>query len=274
MTYLNSNQLKQYNEEGYVAPLDILTTEEALEARNEIELIEKKMPNEIDKSGRYNVHLISPKLDAIVHNSKILDAVESIIGKNILVCSTTLFIKDPKQEGFVSYHQDAKYIGLEPHNWVTAWIAITNSNNENGCMRMWPKSHIELKDHNQKFNEGNLLTRGQTVEGVPESEVKPVELKAGQMSLHHPRIVHGSGINKSNDRRIGFVVQSYIGTNVKQVLGKNGVQIARGEDEFHYHEVINRANSLLSEEGQSLRIRENKYLKEIFYKGSKKTGLY
>ena len=274
MTYLNSNQLKQYNEEGYVAPLDILTTEEALEARNEIELIEKKMPNEIDKSGRYNVHLISPKLDAIVHNSKILDAVESIIGKNILVCSTTLFIKDPKQEGFVSYHQDAKYIGLEPHNWVTAWIAITNSNNENGCMRMWPKSHIELKDHNQKFNEGNLLTRGQTVEGVPESEVKPVELKAGQMSLHHPRIVHGSGINKSNDRRIGFVVQSYIGTNVKQVLGKNGVQIARGEDEFHYHEVINRANSLLSEEGQSLRVRENKYLKEIFYNGSKKIGTY
>jgi len=274
MTYLNSNQLKQYNEDGYVAPLDILTKEEALEARNEIELIEKKMPNEIDKSGRYNVHLISPKLDAIVHNSKILDAVESIIGKNILVCSTTLFIKDPKQEGFVSYHQDAKYIGLEPHNWVTAWIAITDSNKENGCMRMWPKSHIELKDHNQKFNEGNLLTRGQTVEGVPESEVKPVELKAGQMSLHHPRIVHGSGINKSNDRRIGFVVQSYIGTNVKQVLGKNGVQIARGEDKFHYHELISRANSLLSDEGQSLRIRENRYLQEIFYKGSDKKGTY
>ena len=78
MTYLNSNQQKQYNEEGYVAPLDILTKEEALEARNEIELIEKEMPNEIDKSGRYNVHLISPKLDAIAHNSKILDAVESL----------------------------------------------------------------------------------------------------------------------------------------------------------------------------------------------------
>ena len=274
MTYLNSNQLKQYNEEGYVAPLDILTKEEALDARNEIELIEKEMPNEIDKSGRYNAHLISPKLDAIVHNSKILDVVESIIGKNILVCSTTLFIKNPKQEGFVSYHQDAKYIGLEPHNWVTAWIAITDSNNENGCMRMWPKSHIELKDHNQKFNEGNLLTRGQTVEGVPENEVKSVELKAGQMSLHHPRIVHGSGINKSNDRRIGFVVQSYIGTNVKQTLGKNGVQIARGKDEFHHHEIIGRANSLMSEEGKSLRIRENKYLKEIFYNGSEKQGTY
>ena len=272
MTYLNSNQLKQYNEEGYVAPLDILTTEEALEARNEIELIEKKMPNEIDKSGRYNVHLISPKLDAIVHNSKILDAVESIIGKNILVCSTTLFIKDPKQEGFVSYHQDAKYIGLEPHNWVTAWIAITNSNNENGCMRMWPKSHIELKDHNQKFNEGNLLTRGQTVEGVPESEVKPVELKAGQMSLHHPTVVHGSDLNHSNDRRIGFVIQSYIGTNVKQVLGKNGVQLARGKDNFNFHEKIGRPKSLLDKNDLKIKKRENDNLQEIFYKSSSKKG--
>ena len=274
MTYLNSNQLKQYNEEGYVAPLDILTKEEALDARNEIEFIEKEMPSEIDKSGRYNAHLISPKLDAIVHNSKILDAVESIIGKNILVCSTTLFIKNPKQDEFVSYHQDAKYIGLEPHNWVTAWIAITDSNNKNGCMRMWPKSHRELRDHNQKFNEGNLLTRGQTIEGVPENEVKSVELKAGQMSLHHPRIVHGSGINKSNDRRIGFVVQSYIGTNVKQTLGKNSVQIARGEDKYHHHEIINRTNSLLNEESILLRKKENDYLQEIFYKGAKQKGSY
>ena len=87
----------------------------------------KKLPNEPDKSGRYNVHLISPKLDSIVHNSKILDAVESIIGKKHLVCSTTLFIKNPSGQGFVSYHQDAKYIGLEPHNWVTMG-SINNSN--------------------------------------------------------------------------------------------------------------------------------------------------
>ena len=274
MTYLNSNQLKQYNEEGYVAPIDVLTKEEALAAKNEIELIEKEMPNEIDKSGRYNVHLISPKLDAIVHNSKILDAVENIIGKNILVCSTTLFIKNPEQEGFVSYHQDAKYIGLEPHNWVTAWVALTDSNENNGCMKMWPKSHLNIKDHNEKFNERNLLTRGQTVENVPEDEVKSIVLKAGQVSLHHPRIVHGSGINKSNDRRIGFVIQSYIGTNVKQTLGKNSVQIARGKDKYNHHEVIKRTNTLMGEESILMRKKENDYLQEIFYKGAKQKGFY
>jgi len=274
MTYLSSNQLKQYEDQGYISPIEVLSSREALEAREEIELIEKKMPNEIDKSGRYNVHLISPKLDSIVHNSKILDAVESIIGKNILVCSTTLFIKNPNEQGFVSYHQDAKYIGLEPHNWVTAWVALTDSNENNGCMKMWPKSHLNIKDHNEKFNEGNLLTRGQTVENVPENEVKSIELKAGQMSLHHPRVVHGSGINKSNDRRIGFVIQSYIGTNVKQTLGKNSVQVARGEDKHHHHEIINRTNALMSKENILLRKKENDYLQEIFYKGSKQKGSY
>ena len=274
MTYLSSNQLKQYKDQGYISPIEVLSNSEALEARKEIELIEKKLPNEIDKSGRYNVHLISPKLDAIVHNSKILDAVESIIGKNILVCSTTLFIKNPNEQSFVSYHQDAKYIGLEPHNWVTAWVALTDSNENNGCMRIWPKSHLHIKDHNEKFNEGNLLTRGQTVENVPEDEVKSILLKAGQISLHHPRVVHGSGINKSDDRRIGFVIQSYIGTNVKQTLGKNSVQLARGEDKYHYHHVINRTHVLMSEESILLRKKENDYLQKIFYKGAKQKGSY
>ena len=274
MSYLTSNQLKQYKDQGYISPIEVLSSREALEARKEIELIEKKLPNEIDKSGRYNVHLISPKLDSIVHNSKILDAVESIIGKNILVCSTTLFIKNPNEQGFVSYHQDAKYIGLEPHNWVTAWVALTDSNENNGCMKMWPKSHLNIKDHNEKFNEGNLLTRGQTVENVPEDEVKSIELKAGQMSLHHPRVVHGSGINKSNDRRIGFVIQSYIGTNVKQTLGENSVQLARGIDKFQNHNLIQRPKLLMSKEDLLIKERENEFLQKIFYKDSDKKGVY
>ena len=275
MTYLNSNQLKQYEDEGFVSPINIFSKEKAKEIRNEIELIEKNMPGELEKSGRYNAHLISPLLDEVTHNSKILDAVESLIGKNILVCGTTLFIKNPYEKGFVSYHQDAKYIGLEPHNWVTAWVAITDSNEKNGCMRMWSGSHKDnLKDHNQMFNEGNLLTRGQTVNNVPKEKVKPLILKAGQMSLHHPKVVHGSEQNQSNDRRIGFVIQSYIGTDVKQVLGINNVQLARGLDEFNYHKKIGRPNSLMDKNDLKIKKLENNNLQEIFYKGSTKKGTY
>ena len=275
MSYLSSNQLKQYEDEGFVSPINIFSKEEVKEIRNEIEYIENKIPNELEKSGRYNAHLISPLLDAVVHNSKILDVVESLIGKNILVCGTTLFIKNPNEKGFVSYHQDAKYIGLEPHNWVTAWVAITDSNEKNGCMRMWSGSHKDnLRDHDQNFNEGNLLTRGQTVNDVPIKKTTPLILKAGQMSLHHPTVVHGSDLNRSNDRRIGFVIQSYIGTNVKQVIGRNSVQLARGIDKFNYHEKINRPKSLLNKKDLEIKKQENDYLNEIFYKDSKKRGLY
>ena len=275
MTYLSSNQLKQYEDKGFVSPINVFSKEKAKEIRNEIELIEKKMPEELEKSGRYNAHLISPLLDEVTHNSKILDAVQSLIGKDILVCGTTLFIKNPNEKGFVSYHQDAKYIGLEPLNWVTAWVAITDSNEKNGCMRMWSGSHKDnLKEHDEKFNNGNLLTRGQTVKNVPKDETTPLILEAGQMSLHHPTVVHGSELNKSNDRRIGFVIQSYISTNVKQVLGKNSVQLARGTDEYNYHEKINRPVSLMDPNDVKIKKRENDNLHNIFYKGSEKKGSY
>ena len=275
MNYLSSDQLKQYKDEGFVSPINIFSKEKAKEIRNEIELIENKIPGELEKSGRYNAHLISPLLDEVTHNSKILDAVQILIGENILVCGTTLFIKNPNEKGFVSYHQDAKYIGLEPLNWVTAWVAITDSNEKNGCMRMWSGSHKDkLKEHDQKFNDGNLLTRGQTVKNVPKEKTTSIVLEAGQMSLHHPTVVHGSELNKSNDRRIGFVIQSYIGTNVKQVLGKNGVQLARGVDEFNYHEIIGRPQNLLDEKDIKSKKRENDNLQEIFYKGSDKKGKF
>ena len=275
MANLSPEQIKQYQNKGYLAPIEALTKDEANEVKEEIEFIEKKWPNELKGLGRNYVHLISPIFDKIVHNSKILDSVESIIGKNILACGTTLFIKNPKEKGFVSFHQDAKYIGLEPHNWVTAWVAITDVNEKNGCMRMWKGSHKNnLKYHEQRFDENNLLTRGQTVENVPINKTIPVILKAGQMSLHHPMIVHGSGLNKSNDRRIGFVIQSYIGSNVNQILGKMYVQLARGKDNYKYHQYANRPTKLMNKNDIKFRKKANEELSKIFYSGSKKKGKY
>ena len=275
MSKLSSNQLQEYNDTGYVFPINILSKDEALKIRKEIENIENKWPNELNGVGRNYAHMISPALDMVCHNSKILDAVESIIGKNILICGTTLFIKNPHEKGFVSFHQDATYIGLEPLNWVTAWLAITDANEENGCMRMWPGSHKDnIKHHKQKYDKGNLLTRGQTIENVPLDKTTPLVLKAGQMSLHHPTIVHGSGLNKSNDRRIGFVIQSYIGSNVNQVLGKMYVQQARGDDTFKYHMHTKRPNHLMDPEDTQIRNKANEDLQKIFYSGSieKKTS--
>ncbi len=275
MPNLSDQQINFYNDNGYIAPIDVLSKQEANEIRNEIETIEKKWPKALEGIGRNYVHMISPVLNNVCLNTKILDAVESIIGKNILICGTTLFIKNPNEKGFVSFHQDAKYIGLEPHNWVTAWIAVTDTNEENGCMRMWSGSHKQkIKHHEQKFDENNLLTRGQTIENVPIKETEPIILKAGQMSLHHPTIVHGSGLNRSNDRRIGFVVQSYIGSNVDQIFGKIYVQKARGEDTHQFHEYSNVPKGLMVKEDIISWNKAKDELSKIFYSGATKKGKY
>ena len=275
MTMLSTDQISHYRNKGYISPVSALTSSEAKEIREEIEKIEKKWPGALDGINRNNVHLISPILNKVCLNKNILDAVESIIGKNILICGTTLFIKEKNEKGFVSFHQDAKYIGLEPYNWVTVWLAVTDSNEKNGCMRMLPSSHKDnLKYHEQKFDKNNLLTRGQTIENISLNETDPIILKAGEISLHHPLIVHGSGLNNSDDRRIGFVIQSYIGTNVNQVIGKMYVQKARGEDKHNYHEYSKIPLKLMGKNEMISQNKANKELSKIFYNGSNKKGKF
>ena len=275
MTMLSTDQISHYKSKGYISPVSALTSSEAKEIREEIEKIEKKWPGALDGINRNYVHLISPILNKVCLNKNILDAVESIIGKNILICGTTLFIKEKKEKGFVSFHQDAKYIGLEPHNWVTVWLAVTDTNENNGCMRMLPGSHKEnLKFHEEKFDKNNLLTRGQTIKDVSLDKTDPIVLKAGEISLHHPLIVHGSGLNNSDDRRIGFVIQSYIGTNVNQVIGKMYVQKARGEDIYRYHDYAETPLKLMGKNEIMFQKKANEELAKIFYSGSNKVGKF
>ena len=275
MTGLTNEQVSFYHEHGYIAPLDVFTASEAAEMRAELETFEISHPDAVTRHNRNNVHYVTPLFDRIAHHPKILDYVESLIGANILVCGTTLFVKEPEQRGFISWHQDAKYIGLEPYNWVTGWLALTDVTVENGCMYMWPRSHkAGERDHLDTFGKDNLLTRGQTVQNVPEDEAVPLVMRAGQFSLHHPWVVHCSGHNLSNDRRIGFAIQSYIGTDVDEVLGDIFVQQARGVDPYNYHAHTPRPTALMAKQDVAFRDRANEALKEIFYNGAKQVGKY
>ncbi len=272
---LNNDEKIMYLEKGFVAPINIFSLKEITQIQEELDFIETQWPEEITGQGRNNTHLVLTLIDSIAHNNKILDAVESIIGENILITGSTLFIKEPETRGFVSWHQDAKYIGLEPHNWVTAWLAITDATKENGCMQMVPSSHDKpLVHHVDTYGKDNLLTRGQTIENISSKDSVYVELKAGQLSLHHPRIIHGSGPNLSNRRRIGLAIQSYIGTDVKQSFGKIWVQKARGVDDYKYHSYAKRPKKNMVKKDVMFRKNVNLKLSEIFYANAKKKGKY
>ena len=273
--FLNNIQIDEYKKKGFLYPIDIFSYDEIQSIKNEINIIEKNHPNEIKGSNRNNIHYYSKVFDNVVHHYKILDIVESLIGKNILAAGTCLFLKEPDKKKFISWHQDGKYQGWKPLNFLTAWVAITDVTIENGCMRMWSGSHKKnFFEHEDTFDKNNLLTRGQTINSVPKEKTEPILLKAGQMSIHHPMTVHGSGPNISNERRIGFAIQSYIGTNVKQYEGKTIVQLARGEDKFNFYEHASRVKNFMNKESLRLRDLANEELKKILYKDSQKTRNY
>ena len=275
MSGLSAKEVQLYQKNGYISPLNILSEKEAISFHEELQSIESKHGSDLTGLGRNNTHQVIPFIDQLVHHPKILDVVQSIIGQNILVAGTTLFIKEPEQAGFISWHQDAKYNGLKPYNWVTAWLALTEVNVENGCMYMWPGSHIDgEREHDDTYGKDNLLTRGQTVANVPDNETVAIELKPGQLSLHHPWIVHGSGQNTSQKRRVGLAIQSYISTDVEQVHGETFVQLGRGIDEYNYHPHVMRNSGLMVEPEVEYWNKANKALQGVLYHGAKKLGKF
>ena len=140
-----------------------------------------------------------------------------MLGPNILCWASGFFAKGPRDGSFVSWHQDAAYWGLSSNDVVTAWIAFSPSVVESGCLRVVPRSHLRKVEHVDTYGDRNLLSRGQEIAvEVDEKDVVDVELRPGQMSLHHVLIFHGSKQNVSNDWRIGLAIR-YIPTHLNQL---------------------------------------------------------
>lgn len=275
MTALTADQANLYQQNGYLAPIEIFTEDEAGKLYTTFQQLENDHGESLLGYGRNNAHQVLPLFDWIAHHPSILDVIESLIGPNILVAGTTLFVKEPEQRGFISWHQDARYNGLKPYNWVTAWLALTEVTKENGCMYMWPESHLDgQRDHVDTYGEDNLLTRGQTVMDVPKDKIVPIELRPGQLSVHHPWVVHGSGHNTSNKRRVGLAIQSYIGTEVEQLLGETFVQLARGTDDYNHHFWVPRTSGVMVDEEVALWHDANKALRKVLYQGAERLGAY
>ena len=191
---LTSAAVEQYHREGFYFPIRVLSTAEAASYRRRLEDHERKTGAPLQGNWRHKCHLLFTWADELVHHPKILDAVEDVIGPNILCWTTNFFIKEANNPGFVSWHQDATYWGLEPDDVVTAWVAFTEVTPANGYMQVIPGSHkIDQLPHVDTFHKDNLLSRGQEIAvEVDESKAVDIALQPGEMSLHHIKLVHGS----------------------------------------------------------------------------------
>ena len=268
---LSDSQVEKFHRDGFLSPINVFSINEALELKDKLEDAEKIWPEAFSASARNNAHLNFEFLDSIVHNKILLDAVEDILGPNILAYASTLFIKEPRDPGFVSWHQDGKYMGLSENIGITAWVALSEANGESGCMSMIPGSHEKMLAHKDTFGKDNILTRGQEVQNVDAGKAVETPLRPGQASFHCPTVIHGSQPNRSEHRRIGFAIQTYIPTNVKSIHGRASAQLVRGIDTFGHFDLLQRPKRDMEEAQVTTRDRVNKEYADILYLGAKKT---
>ena len=228
---------KSYTDNGYYFPLNVLPALAAADIAAKLSAIaSSQIAGSLGYRGQLNhLHVVCPYISDLVRSPVIVDAVELILGPDILAWGSSLFLKPPRSPGFVSWHQDLTYWGLNNDKEVSVWIALGPAYKDNGCMRFVPGSHKAGQiDHIDTVDDANILTRGQNADvEVKEDETVYVELDPGQASLHHGHLLHASGPNNTDQPRIGLVV-NYISTDVKQSVSKTDFAMpVRGEDKFN-----------------------------------------
>ena len=230
---LSREAVDQYRSEGFHFPVRVLSAEQARFYRDRLEEQECALGGPLTGSMRHKVHLLFTWANELARHPAILDAVEDVIGPDILCWSTTFFTKEAHSPSFVSWHQDATYWGLSSDEVITAWVAFADAPVASGAMKFWPGSHLKKQlAHRDTFEENNLLTRGQEIAvDVPDGAGVDVPLLAGEMSLHHVLLAHGSGPNTTDDRRIGFAIR-YIPPHVRQLKIRDSAMLVRGRDTF------------------------------------------
>ena len=238
---LKKEQIESFFDDGFLFPIKVLSKKETNEIATSIlnyHLSDEAQSNQnlSNEIYRFKTYLIFEWADYLVHNKKVLDLAESIIGSNILIWSVGMFIKPPASNMYVTWHQDATYYGLNKLNQViNIWISITDSTLENGYMSYLPKSHkLGQIDHVDTWDKNNIISRGEKADiNIDESLAVPVIMNAGDASLHHLFTLHKSVPNKTDKFRIGVVLR-YLSTEVKPFSGKDCAMLVRGFDKYNH----------------------------------------
>ena len=235
---LSHAEVDQYHRDGFLFPIRITPEADAVECERRLRDLEAREGGTISRKTNMKPHLLLPWLEDLVRHPKVLDAVEDIIGPNILAWGSGFFTKGAHDPSFVSWHQDSTYWGLSKPEIVTAWIAFTPSTVQSGCMRVIPGSHGDQVAHKDTFDERNMLSRGQEIMvEVDQKMAVDIVLRPGEISLHHVRLIHGSSPNQADHRRVGYAVR-YIPTHVRQLTPvRDSAMLVRGVDTYRHFDL-------------------------------------
>ena len=250
--------INNYALNGYFSPLKLFSNDQAYIYRKNLELAESKIGPLHYFAKTYTM---MKWVYDVATNKIMLDFVEDIIGKDILLYNATFIIKEPRSKTHVSWHQDLTYWGFDDNEkQVSAWIALSVANDLSGCMKMIPGSHKKgIFDHESTNDSNNVLSRGQTVTKVNTKNAVSCPLDPGEASFHHGLTLHSSQPNKSNDRRIGLNLQ-FITTDMKQLKSDNdSALLVRGVDNYKNFNMDIVAKNDFDEEGYERLLERNEH---------------
>ena len=243
MKALTREQVDSFHYNGFLFPIPALTADEVATCLAGLDRLECALGSpvaEADIKWRSHAYAHSPWFNTLIRHPRILDAIEDVIGPNILVWTSTFFIKEPHSPTFAAWHQDGAYFGFEPKEQVNAWVALTDASAEAGCMEQLSFHGAPRLLHHAALGLANSINRaGQTImDEFDQSAPVAMALRAGEFSLHHELAVHRSAPNNASHRRVGIGL-NYIPTHVR-VNGSVRLRamLVRGEDRYGHFDLI------------------------------------
>jgi phytanoyl-CoA dioxygenase PhyH len=204
--HLTADEIARYRRDGFLSPVRMLSDSDAAAARRELESLEAGMGGSLRGLARTKLYLRYPFAYRLATDPTFLDAVEDLIGPDILLYQNTVWAKNAGEDSFVSWHQDNTYFGHQPCEVLSVWVALSPSRPESGSMRFLPGSQrLGQLPVRYETSGANMLSSGQIAE-FDETAYTPVatSLSPGEASIHHAFMVHGSPPNKGPERRLGM----------------------------------------------------------------------
>ena len=264
---LSSDAIQQFKDKGFTPAVRVMSTQQAEHYRYRLEAIEAVFGNLVG-GRRLKCHLQYKWMSDLIRTPAIVDRVEALLGPNIMCWGSDMWIKEPDASKYVSWHQDSQYWGVEG-DLLTAWIALSPATVESGCMRMLPGSHkYKAYEHVDTFHDQNMLTRGQTIFDIDESQAENIEVDTGEAVFFTYRLAHASHPNCSQDRRIGIAIR-YINPSARQVKSDwDSATLIRGKDKFEHfdHEPVPQSD--FDPEAVQFHQRTNENYLKILYSGT------
>jgi non-haem Fe2+, alpha-ketoglutarate-dependent halogenase len=240
---LTADQLAAYRRDGYLFPIPALSADEIATCLAGLDRLERELGCPVadaDVKWRSHAYAHSPWFNDLIRHPRILDAIEDVIGPDILVWTSTFFIKEPHSPTYAAWHQDGTYFGLEPKEQICAWVALTDASREAGCMEQLSFNGKPHQYHHAALGLANSINRaGQTiVESFDDTKPVAMALPAGSFSLHHEMAVHRSAPNNAAHRRVGIGL-NYLPAHVR-VDGpvRCCAMLVRGEDRYGHFDLI------------------------------------